>query len=219
VHTGDGRHQVIWMALALVLIGLVLVLSVVFLVPVLIVSPAAIQDTAARLKLQNDVRATMLQALGGMLFLTTAYFAWHQLQVSRRQLESRVDELRETTEHNNRQLQVAVEQQMTERFAKAIDQLGSDVLQVRLGALHSLGRLAVNSPTDREAIAALLEAYIADKAPWQSSRDKSADPINQVGTFFDALTSEAQLGAKALGHLLLRRRAPDVQLALTEIRR
>jgi hypothetical protein len=81
-----------------------------------------------RLKLRNDVRTTMLQAMGGAFFLVTALLTWRQLQLNR-------------------------EGQITERFTRAIDQLGSDdKLDVRLGGIYALERIANDSSTERGAI-------------------------------------------------------------------
>ena len=65
-----------------------------------------------RLKLQNDARATLLQALAGGLLLG-AYFTW--------------------------QMRVTREGQITDRYTKAVDQLGSQHLDVRLGGIYALG--------------------------------------------------------------------------------
>jgi hypothetical protein len=42
--------------------------------------------------------------------------------------------------------------QITERFTRAVDQLGDDRLDVRLGGSHALARIAKNSMADRPAI-------------------------------------------------------------------
>lgn len=73
-------------------------------------------DTAEELKAQNDVRTTLLQVLAGGVLALGAYFSYRQLRVTR-------------------------EGQITDRYTKAVDQLGSEHLDVRLGAV--LGVVAV----------------------------------------------------------------------------
>jgi hypothetical protein len=70
--------------------------------------PAAIrwQERDSRLKLQNETRTTLLQGLGGLAVLIGAFYTFRQVQTGRRQLE------------------VAQQGQVTERFTRAIDQLG-----------------------------------------------------------------------------------------------
>jgi hypothetical protein len=70
-----------------------------------------------RRKLQNDARTTLLQGLGGAAVLAGAATAYRQLRIAR-------------------------EGQVTERFTRAIDQLGNDNVDVRLGGIYALGRVS-----------------------------------------------------------------------------
>ena len=139
-----------WQAL-LATVVVVLLVTCVFVLPVLLV-PArveAVDGIAAidrirlqneRLKLRNDVRTTMLQAMGGAFFLVTALLTWRQLQINR-------------------------EGQITERFTRAIDHLGSeDKLDLRLGGIYALERIANDSRTERGPIVEILTAYVRGRA-------------------------------------------------------
>jgi hypothetical protein len=93
-----------------------------------------------RLKLQNDARATLLQGVGGAVLLLGAYFTWRQLQASR-------------------------ETQITDRFTRTIDQLGSERsrLEQRIGGIHAMGRIAKDSPADQSTIIRVLASYHCGK--------------------------------------------------------
>ncbi len=71
------------------------------------------------------------------------------------------------------QLVTSQEGQVTERFTRAIDQLGSDQLVVRLGGIFALERIAKDSPGDAAAVAEVLSAYVRqhaqvpDTGPWE----------------------------------------------------
>jgi uncharacterized protein YjbI with pentapeptide repeats len=94
----------------------------------------------ARIGLQNQVRATLLQAFAGAFFLVTAFLTWHQIQVNR-------------------------EGQTTERFTRAIDHLGTDdKLDVRLGGIYALERIADASRSEHGAIVEILTAYVRGHA-------------------------------------------------------
>jgi membrane protein implicated in regulation of membrane protease activity len=54
--------------------------------------------------------------------------------------------------------------QITDRFAKAVEQLGSDKIDVRLGGIYSLERLAQDSPPDRGVVVEVLGAYVRNHA-------------------------------------------------------
>jgi Pentapeptide repeats (8 copies) len=135
-------------------------------------------------QLQNDARATLLQALAGGALLLGAYFTWRQVQTGRQQVH------------------LAEQGQITERFTRAIDQLGSGHLDVRLGGIYALERIALDSPDDRATIGEVLTAYVRGHAPWPP-RLEGQPPV-------EATVEEIAF---------LRLRAPDVQAALTVLGR
>jgi Pentapeptide repeats (8 copies) len=98
-------------------------------------SLAGVTDPAARgrlederLKLQHDVRVGLLQAVAGVAVIAAVAATWVQLDTDRRQLRQ--------------QLEVAGQERAGERFAQALDQLGSEQLDVRLGGIYGLERIA-----------------------------------------------------------------------------
>src|SRR6266511_4073490 len=139
---------------------------------------------AERAKATNDVRATLLQGVGGVVILLGAYYTYRQLQTGREQL------------------QIAQQGQVTERFTRAIDQLGHAELDVRLGGIYALERIANDSPDDRTAIAEVLTAFVRGHAPW---------PPKLAGQYL------AEAPIKQVPELQVR--APDVQAALTVLAR
>ena len=69
------------------------------------------------------------------------------------------------TNSANRAQQRLVEQgQVTDRFGRAIDQIGSDKLDVRLGGIYALERLANDSPADEDNIIDVLGAFVRTHA-------------------------------------------------------
>jgi hypothetical protein len=56
--------------------------------------------------------------------------------------------------------------QITERFTRAIDQLGSSELDVRLGGIYALERIARDSKADHPQVMEVLTAYVREHAPW-----------------------------------------------------
>jgi membrane protein implicated in regulation of membrane protease activity len=88
--------------------------------------------------------------------------------------------------------------QITDRYIKAIEQLGSDKLDVRLGGIYALERIANDSPSDRATITEVLTAFVRGHAPWPPDQpDESADRSLTIGVE------------------PLRVRAPDVQAVVT----
>jgi uncharacterized protein YjbI with pentapeptide repeats len=196
-----GRAR--WIAAAV--LGVAFVLWLVLFAPRLLVPAASVRDVTdaakrhelqdSRLKLQNDVRTTLLQGLGGLAVLVGAFFTYRQVQTSRRQLEH-------TIESSRQQHELDRQGQVTERFTRAIDQLGHAQLDVRLGGIYALERIARDSPDDRATIGEVLTAFVRGHAPWPPrlpGQYMATAPIDEV--------PELQI------------RAPDVQACLTVLGR
>ena len=182
-----------WAAAAVLAVAFVLWLLLV--APRLLIPPASdvslrdVPDPAKRhelqdnrLKLQNDVRTTLLQGLGGLAVLVGAFFTYRQLHIAR-------------------------EGQVTERFTRAIDQLGHENLDVRLGGIYALERIANDSPQDRATVVEVLTAFVRDHAPWPPRRRDQPGkdvPINDVPPL-RAWAADVQAALTVLG-----RRKPSI---------
>jgi hypothetical protein len=103
----------------------------------------------------------MMQGVTGLLVLAGAFVAWQQVQVGQRQLESTIADQRTTQ-------QISREGQITDRYTRAIQQLGSESLELRLGAVYALERIAKDSEADRGTITEILTTYVRVHAPWPS---------------------------------------------------
>ncbi len=95
----------------------------------------------------------LAQILGGVLLLIGLYLTWRRITATERNVE------------------VAREGQITERFTRAIDQLGSNRLEVRLGGIYALERIARDSEKDHWQIMEVLTAYIRKNAPWKKEHN------------------------------------------------
>ena len=71
-------------------------------------------------------------------------------------------------------VRVAQEGHLTERFARAIEQLGDDNLTIRLGGISALERIAKDSEKDHGPIMEVLTAYVREKAPRKENHKPQA---------------------------------------------
>jgi hypothetical protein len=133
-----------------------------------------IQLQQAQSQLQNGARSSLLQAMAGLLVIAGAIATWRQVQVNR-------------------------DGQVTERFTRAVDQIGSENTDVRIGGIYALERVARNSVPDRPQVQYLLGAFVRGHSPWQGT----------VKDGPDHLTPEVD---ETLPWLYVR--APDVQAAM-----
>jgi uncharacterized protein YjbI with pentapeptide repeats len=72
------------------------------------------------------------------------------------------------------------ERRITDSFTKAIEQLGSDKLEVRLGAIYALERIARDSKRDHGPIMETLTAYVRERASWPLRTPVSSAEARQL---------------------------------------
>lgn len=94
------------------------------------------------LDLEIKSRTAMAQILGGVILIIGVYSTWRSFTLAR-------------------------EQQVTDRFTSAVEQLGHDKRAVRIGGLYALERIAEDSARDRPAVVQVLASYIRDQRPWE----------------------------------------------------
>jgi uncharacterized protein YjbI with pentapeptide repeats len=124
----------------------------IFVVPNHLVHPNDVPDVMERAKIRHDDRATLLQSLAALVLLFGAGLTLRQLHVAR-------------------------EGQITERLTRAVDQLGSQSegkknLDVRIGGVYAMERIARDSEADIRAISQILTAYVRQNAIWDNSSEK-----------------------------------------------
>jgi hypothetical protein len=106
--------------------------------------------------------------------------------------------------------------QITERFTRAVDQLGHTAIDVRLGGIYALERIARDSSADHGPVVEVLTAYVREHAPWRgatvpaSGEERLEDlPSRDVA---DAETHRPATDVQAAVSVLARRRvAADEQ--------
>lgn len=108
----------------------------------------AILDPAEQAAARDDARRTLLQAAAGIAVLVAGFFTYWRIRLS---------------EHA----------QLTERFTNAIEQLGSDQMAVRIGAIAALERIAKDSRVDRGTVSEVLSAFVREPSPTARGGDSA----------------------------------------------
>lgn len=111
-----------------------------------------------RITLSNNVYGTLVQAAGGAALLIGLYFTWQNQKVAEKTAANNFKSTQET-------LRLSQEGQITERFTRTIDQLGSEKIEVRLGGIYALERIAKDSPKDHWTIMEVLTSFVQEKSP------------------------------------------------------
>lgn len=118
-------------------LGVFIVIALLVFVPLI---QSWLSDVTA-----NEARKTLAQILGGLAILTGLYIAWRRVKVTE-------------------------EGQITERFTRAIDQLGAvdnngiPKIEIRLGGIYALERIANDSKADHWTVMEVLCAYIRENS-------------------------------------------------------
>ena len=78
----------------------------------------------------------------------------------------------------------AQDKQITERFTKAVEQLASPEIAVRLGGIYALERIAKNSQDDHWTIMEVLTAFVREKCPLKEEEER--EPLPKIPTDIQA---------------------------------
>jgi hypothetical protein len=173
----QGRRWRWWVWVLVGPTALAGIILAVWKLPVLLYGDVSQASDDARLQAVSSFRTAIVAGLAGLAALGSLAMA-------------------------SRTYRLTQQGQLTDRYTKAIEQLGSDKPDVRLGGIYALERIAKDSAYDRATIAEVLTAFIRGRAPWPPARpDQPGEdtPIKEI--------------------LFLRYRAPDVQAALTVLGR
>jgi hypothetical protein len=141
------------------------------------------------LSLENEYRKTVAQIIGGAVLLVGLYFTYRRIAAA------------------DRSVRISQEGQITERYTRAVDQDdGSKRLEVRLGGIYALERIARDSKEDHWTVLEVLAAYIRENASQESAQNSSEARVQPT----------RELTRPAL--LTLPLPSPDIHAALQVIR-
>jgi hypothetical protein len=159
-------------------------------------------EKAELLKARNDVRSGLLTALtlSGALF--GGYLGLGQLELGRKELQYNLQASQRTQE-------LTREGQITERFTRAVDQLGHQALDTRVGGIYALERIARDSQVDHGPIMEILTAFLREHG-------RSGFSVPDL----EAACTETNVGADTgSGDVAPPRLRADLQAALTVLGR
>lgn len=146
----------------LITLGFIVIAIVLLWYPQLQVSKFGITDPKDLAAAENNYRATLAQIFGGLALLLGLYFTWGNLVTAK-------------------------EGQITERFTRAIEQLGNDKMEIRLGGIYALDRIAKKSKEDYWPIVKILTAYIKEKSPINEEQCEGNKIPTEIQVIFEVL--------------------------------
>jgi uncharacterized protein YjbI with pentapeptide repeats len=135
-----------------------------------------------------SARSAVLTLAAGLAGAAAFIFTWQNLKLARRQLTS-------TENAQQKTLEITEQGQVTDRYTRAVEQIGSDKTDVRIGGIYALERVARDSSRDQPTIMEVLTAFVREHSR-QHADTTNTSPTEPPGP-----------------------PAPDIQAALTVIAR
>jgi Pentapeptide repeats (8 copies) len=170
-------------------------LATLFIVVWWLVPPLLYRHTGttkeAKLRAITDTRTALLAGLVGLGALLTFW------------LNSRVYRITAQT------LEVTEQGQITERYTRAIEQLGQTELAVRLGGIYALERIARDSEWDHPTVMEVLSAFVREESR-KHSAPRARREMAQEAANTDTPVPESEGAARP---------AADIQAAVTVLGR
>jgi hypothetical protein len=117
-----------------------------------------------RINAQNGVYNVLFQGVGSIILGGLVYTGWRYLR--------RTDE----------QFQSAECRLITDRFSQAISHLASDKIEVRLGGIYTLERLAQDSPSEHWLTIEILTAFVRERSSRNSAMPTIGIPERPLTT-------------------------------------
>lgn len=177
-----------WWVLALAclagLIGFAVIILAVWQLPSLLYGDVSQASPDARVQAASGFRTALVAGLAGLAALGSLAIA-------------------------NRTYRLTQQGQITDRYTKAIEQLGGDKLDVRLGGIYALERIATDSERDHPTVVEVLSAFVREHSqPSTGDDDNVGDggplaPPPEPGK--REPTADVQAAVSVLGRLPQRR--------------
>jgi len=200
--------------------GTIFLFLIAVAVTVYFISMILITDKEDLLKNKYEYIVESLKILGlfisGGAVIVNVYFAGRRaeaMEETAKATNRNADAANKNAEAANQNAETANQKQITERFSKAIEQLGSDKPEVILGGIYTLERIARDSAPDQWTIMEVLTAFVRQNAP-VIKENESQSPEDQKKFL------ELRISIQACLTVIAERKHPDLEnkyLDLTEV--
>ncbi len=200
VVTGALMLRIIWnwlrqnLRIAPLIIGIPIVISLavcaIIFIPQFQTANLAGRIANTRFDAENEARKTVLQIIAGLVVIVGVYLTWRRILSMEMTVE--VDRDRINLEHtksslDRRKLIMDRDEQLTDRYAKAVGLFGSDNQTIRLGGIYALERVAKDSTPDYFPVMEVLTTSVRINFPCPGSRHFAQTPSCLTHDDFQAI--------------------------------
>ena len=124
----------------LIVLLLISILAIIFL-PKYEINQSGFNNSLERKNLENELRRTTIQLIGGILLVVGAYISWNTYTQTK-------------------------ERDLAEQINKTITLMGNDKDYVKIGAIYSLNQITENYKNSYNLVQNILTSYMRDHAKW-----------------------------------------------------
>ncbi|MBY5283711.1 pentapeptide repeat-containing protein, partial [Anabaena sp. PCC 7938] len=159
------NNRIIFWAL---FIGFIFIAIVIYVISIILTTGEWTQLLEKKYEYVIKVLTTAGLIFGGIVGLINIFFAAkraYAMEESAKAANESAKAANKNAEIALKNLKISEDKQITERFAKAIEQLASEKIEVRLGAIYTLERIAKDSEKDQWTIMEVLTAFVRENAP------------------------------------------------------
>ncbi len=125
---------------------------------------------------KNENIKIMLQAGGGLVVLFGLFLTYRRIKAS----EDQVEVSREQVKGLQDQVRVMEDGQITERFSRAVEQLGNESTEIQLGGIYALERISQESDRDYWSIMEILTGYIRHKTGYIRHKSSTEGAVSEL---------------------------------------
>jgi len=186
------KARIFWVGVLLLVVAFVVIFGATKLYFRYLEPSASFVSDKERIETEDQLRRTVLQILGGVVVVIGLYLTYRRIRASENQVAAfkqqveiqgfQVTALREQVKTQGQQVEafqkqvaVAEDGQITERFTRAVEQLGNENIHIRLGGIYALERLANDSDRDHATVMEILAAFVRERGPVKLTDDAISD--------------------------------------------
>lgn len=146
-------------------------LLVVWVLPSVLTMHPHVRTAAERHNAEAAARTGLVAFVGVLGALGGLYYTSRTVRVSREAQNSANTYASETSRLSQQTLDLSERGQITDRYSKAVAQLGSQSPEVCVGAIYALGQIMIDSGRYERPIVAVLSAFIRRRAKRRDDLD------------------------------------------------
>lgn len=162
-----------------------------------------------------SVVGTLATIVGGVFLYLNFTIATKNARTALETLKVTQAKLEQDEKKAAKDAELAESRLITDRFSKAVEQLGSDKIEVRLGGIYALERIAQDSDRDYWTIMEVLTSFVQERSPLESANQNQIAELSLSSVITDVITKDVQAALTVIGRREVRKDPVDKSIDLS----